>query len=209
MVRVSLPLCWGDVNDERNSLAAAAGLARELHFRQDKVLWIHPVNLLRHMPHLSHFANVTTLVFTNLIATVFHAISPANCFKPFVTSVRTLRLCRPVARPRSLMQIVLLFPAAVNVQISFPRWSVSDENLTLHPHLEEETEFTGILHLRGFEEKWSEFFALLSTCRLRFQKIRLMGCKFNTSTQLQALLESVSQTASAVQLVGVWKRRSN
>lgn len=159
------------------------------------------------MSHLSHFTNVTTIAFANLVAPVFDVASLTNCFEPFVTSVRTLRLSHPIARPTSLMQIVLLFPAAVNVQISSPRWSTTDENVNLHPPLQGEIESTGILQLRGFEEKWSEFFTLLSAHRLRFQKIRLIGCEFSTSVPAQALLEAASQSASTLHLVGFEKRR--
>ena len=125
------------------------------------------------MPYLSHFTNVTTLAFANLATGVFHAVSLVNCFKPFITTVRTLRLCRPITRPTSLVQIILLFSAAVDVQIAFPQWSLVDENVTLHPPLQGEIEFTGVLYLRGFGEKWPEFFTLLSARRLGSQNLRL------------------------------------
>jgi len=187
-------------------LEAAAGLVRKLHFRQEKRVWIHPSSLSRHASYLSHFNNVTTLVFANLVTSVFHEASLVNCFKPLNTSVRTLSFYRPIARPVSLMRTILLFPAVVDIQISSPRWSIAEENLTLHPPPKEEIEFTGILHLRGFGEKWAKFFTLLSTRRLRFQKVRLTWCEFNTSVPMQALLEAVSQGTSALHLAGSGKR---
>ena len=173
-------------------------------------LWIHPAILSRHMSHISHFTNVTTLVFVNLVAAVFDAASLTNCFEPFIPRVRTLRIRHPIARPTSLMQIILLFSAAVDIQISFPQWSVAGENPILLPLLvQEDIGFTGILHLCGFGEKWSEFFTLLSARRLRFQKIRLIGCESSTSTPTQALLEAASQSTSALHLAGPGRRGSH
>ena len=175
-----------------------------------KRLWIHPAILSRHMSHISRFTNVTTLVFVNLVVGVFDAVSLTNCFEPFIARIRTLRIRHPIARPTSLMQVILLFSAAVDVQISFPQWSVTGENPILLPFLiQEDIGSTGILHLCGFGEKWSEFFTLLSARRLRFQKIRLVGCESNTSTPTQALLEAASQNTSALHLAGPGRRGSH
>lgn len=107
------------------------------------------------------------------------------------------------------MQTILLFPAAANIQISFPQWSAVDEHTTFHPPLREEIRFTGALYLCGFGEKWSEFFTLLSARRLRFEKIRLIACELNTSVPAQALLEAVSQSTSTIHLAGIGKRGSD
>lgn len=197
---------WMQNGSERNLLAGIAGLARELHFRQEKHLWIYPANLTRYLSHLSHFSNVTTLVFANLVTGVFDATSLSNCFGSFINGVRTLQIHRPVTRPTSLMQIIVLFSSAVDVQISWPRWSIADANVTLHPPLQEENGLTGTLQLHGFGEKWFGFFALLSARRLRFQKVRLQGCEFSTSSLLQSLLEAVSQSTCTLYLDGPRKR---
>jgi len=191
---------------ERNPLAGVASLTRELHFSQEKHLWIHPANLPRYSSHLSHFTNVTTLIFTNIVTGVFDAASLSNCFEHFATGVRTLQIHHPITRPTSLMQILVLFSSAVDVQISYPRWSITDANITLHPPIQEESGFTGSLELHGFGEKWFEFFALLTTHRLRFWKVRLQDCEFGTSSLTQSLLEAVSQSACTLHLEGPRKR---
>ena len=191
---------------EWNPLAAIAGLAHELHFRQEEHLWIHPANITHYLPHLSHFTNVTTLIFANLVTGIFDETSLSNCFKPFIPVVRTLRIHRPITRPTSLIQIIVLFSSAVDVQISWPRWSIADANVILPPPSQEECGLTGTLQLHGFGEKWSEFFALLSTYRLGFQNVRLEGCELSASYPAQSLLEAVSQSACVLHLDGSGKR---
>ena len=192
---------------EPDSLAAIAGLARELHFRQVKCVWMRPTNLSCYASQLAHFTNVTTLVLTNFVTSVFHAVSLSNYLKPLTTVVRNLRVCHPITRPTSLAHLILLFSSAVNVQILWPRWSITDENTHLPAPLRSECGLTGILHLHGFGERWSEFFILLSAHWLGFRKIRLLGCEFKTSVPTQSLFGAVSQSARDLHLDGPGKRR--
>ena len=182
-----------------------AGLTREIHFHQATRIWVQPANLLRYTPLLSRFTNVTTLNFGNLFTAAFTAASLSKCFKPFIAGVRTLRLYHPITRPTSLIQFILLFSSAVDIQIFAPRWGIIDE-IDSNSIPQEESGFTGILSLIGFREKWPEFFALLSAHRLRFQKLRLQGCEFDTSVPTQSLLQAVSQNVSSLHLDGDGRR---
>ena len=185
-----------------------AGLTREIHFHQATRIWVQPANLLRYTPLLSRFTNVTTLNFGNLFTAAFTATSASKCFKPFIAGVQNLRLYHPITRPTSLMKFILLFSAAVHIQISGPRWSAADEidEIDSNSTPQEESGFTGVLHLHGFGEKWPEFFVLLSARRLRFQKLRLQRCEFNTSVPTQSLLQAVSRSACTLHLEGGGRR---
>ena len=168
---------------------------------------MRPTILTCYAPQLAHFTNVTTLVFTNLVTSVFHASSLSNYLKPLTTVVRNLRVCHPITRPTSLVQLVILFSSADNVQILWPRWSITNENAPLHTPLQSEYGLNGILHLHGFGERWSEFFTLLSAYRLGFRRIRILGCEFKTSAPTQSLFAAVSQSVDALHLDGPGKRR--
>jgi hypothetical protein len=190
-------------------LGTLASLTRELRLHQEKRIWVRPATLTPHLTHLARFTNVTTLVFANLVAPSFHATSLSRCFGSFATSVQRLRLHRPIARPTSLVQIILFFSAAVDIEIQSPRWSVADESEVLARPSPGGLRFTGTLHLRGFGERWPQFFALLSAQSLRFQRTRLIGCEFSTSTPTQLLLGAVSHSTRTLHLVGFGNRESS
>jgi len=186
-----------------------AGLTCELRFHQEKHLWIHPANLALHQAHLSHFTNVTTLVFVNLVTSPFHAVSLEDCFGSFARSVRHLRLHHPVTRPSSLMHCVLLFSAAVDIEIVHPRWAVVSEREDSPSRLPENAGFTGTLHLRGFSGPWLKFFELLSAQSLRFQRILLVGGNFQSSVPVQSLLVATAHYVRTLHLIAVSNRESN
>lgn len=193
-------------HDELSLIGTLASLTRELHFHQDKRSWVRPTVLAPHLPHLGHFTNVTTLGFANLVTSSFHAASLSDCFGSLITSVRRLRLNRPIARPVSLAQTIFLFSAAVDIEIQYPRWSVVEENAALVGPPPGSLGFTGTLHLRGFGERWPQFFDLLSARPLRFQKTRLMECEFSTPIPTQSLLDAVSGSTRTLHLVGFGNR---
>lgn len=196
-------------DDRPYFLGTLASLTQELRFHQERRIWVRPATLTPHITHLARFTNVTTLVFINLVTSSFHAASLSRCFGPFAAGVRRVRLHRPIARPTSLVQTILLFSAAIDVEIQHPRWSVADETEVLVPPPPGELRFTGTLQLRGFGEMWPQFFALLSAQSLRFQKIRLIGCEFSTSAPTQLLLGAVSHSTRTLHLVGFGNRESN
>ena len=186
-----------------------ASLTHELRFHQEQRYWVRPTTLDPHLEHLSRFTNVTTLVFASLATSVFCPASLSGCFGSFVPTVRHLRLHRPITRPKSLVQLVLFFSTAIDIEIQYPRWSASEEDgLLLHQPLRR-LGFTGTLYLRGFGERWSHFFALLSTERLRFWKTRLVGCEFCTSVPTQSFLGAISQNTRILHLVGSGYRESH
>lgn len=179
---------------------------RELRFRQVGRIWIYPKGFSRYIPHLSHFTNVTSLILSNFVTGVFSTASLSHCFQPFFSRVRNLRFHRPITRPGPLMQVILLFSSAINIQISWPRWSIADERIDLFPPLLEGSGLTGTLYLRGLGRKWHEFFTLLSARRLAFHEIRLQACEFNSLVPTQSLLEAVSQSARTLRLSECGKR---
>lgn len=120
-----------------------------------------------------------------------------------------LRLHRPIARPTSLVQTILFFSAAIDIEIQYPRWSIADEDEVLVHPPRGSLGLTGTLHLRGFGERWQQFFALLSAQPLRFQKTRLIGCGFSTSIPTQSLLGAVSRSTRILHLVGFGNRESS
>lgn len=65
---------------------------------------------------------------------------------------------------------------------------------------------TGMLLLRGFGEKWSQFLTLLSMEKPRFQRARLIECEFNTSIPTQTLLDAVSRNIRTLHLIGFGRR---
>jgi len=184
-------------------------LTRQLNFHQEKHLWIHPANLALYQVHLSHFVNVTTLVFVNLVTSPFHTVPLADCFGSFARSVRHLRLHRPVTRPSSLIHCVLLFSAAVDVEILYPRWAVVSEREDTPPRPPENVGFTGTLHLRGFLGPWVRFFEFLSAQSLKFQRASLVDCNFHSSSPVQSLLMATSHYVRTLHLAAVGNRGSN
>ena len=197
-------MCRGD---ESPLIGTLASLTQELHFHQGKHSWVRPTGLAPYLTHLGHFTNVTTLGFVNLVTSSFHAASLSGCFGSLITSVRRLRLNRPIARPVSLAQTIFLFPAAVDIEIQYPQWSVAEEDVALVYPPPGRLGFTGTLHLRGFGERWPQFFTLLSTRSLRFQKTRLMDCESSTSIPTQSLLDAVSGSTRTLHLVGFGNRK--
>jgi hypothetical protein len=107
------------------------------------------------------------------------------------------------------MHCVLLFSAAVDIDISYPRWATVNEREDSLPPPPGSVGFTGVLHLRGFVGRWPEFFELLSTQPIRFQKTRLIGCDFQSSIPAQSLLVATSHCVRTIQLVAVGNRGSN
>lgn len=188
-------------DDELGSSTVPASLTRELLFHQVKRLWVRPTTLAPHLGHLARFTNVTTLVFVGLATSVFRATSLLDCFGSFVPNIRRLKLYRPITRPKPLVDFVLFFSTAIDVEIQYPRWSVVEEGgLRLHPP-PRRSRFTGLLYLRGFGERWPHFFALLSAEELGFGKTRLIGCQLNTSAPTQSFLDAISRTTRILHLV--------
>ena len=187
-------------------VAILAGLTNELHFHQEKCLWIHSTYLASHQASLSRFINVTTLVFTNLVISISHMISLEECFGAFARGVRNLRLYRPVARPISLVYCILSFPTAVNIDISYPQWAAIEERDDLPPPPPEGVRFTGMLHLRGFMGRWPKFFELLSAQSIKFQKTRLIGCDFQNPIPVQSLLVATSNHVRTLHLAAAGSR---
>lgn len=183
-----------------------ASLTRELHFHQERLFWVRPVTLAPHLAHLARFTNVATLVLSNFVPSAFHATSILHCFGSFAARVHHLRLHCPIARPTSLVQIILLFPAVTDIEIQSPQWGLKDENEVLVPPPQGGPRFTGTLNLRGFGERWSPFFVILSAQPLEFRKTRFIGCEFGTPTPTQSLLEAVSHSTRTLHLVGFGNR---
>jgi len=183
-----------------------ASITRELHFRQVKKLWIHPTTLTPYLTHLARFTNVTTLVFANLIAAAFNAASVSHCFGSFATRVQHLRLYRPMARATSLMQIILLFPAVIDIEIRYPLWSPVDKCEVPVSPPSGGLRFSRSLVLEGFGQRWPQFFTLLSAHSLGPKKTTIVWCEFGTSIPTQLFLDAVSRTTRNLELVGFAKR---
>jgi len=204
-VVVDSPYYRGD--DDLDATVVPASLTHELQFHQEQRHWVRPTILVPHLGHLSRFTGITTLVFAGLVTSAFRPASLLGCFRPFVPTVRHLRLHRPITRPESLMQFILFFSTATDIEIQYPRWNTAEEEFPPHLFLRRPG-FTGTLYLRGFGERWSHFFTLLSAERLGFWKTRLIGCEFDTPVPTQSFLGAISQNTRALHLVGFGYRES-
>lgn len=184
-----------------------ASLTKELHFRQQKRFWISPVGLSHYLPHLAHFVNVRTLVFSGFATSAFNAESLSRCFGSFLSNVQHLRFHCPVSRPVSLIKTISLFTGALDVEIRHPRWSIAEgeEGFPIHS-FPGSLQLTGTLHLRGFCESWGRFFELLSAQPLKFKKLGLVGCGFSSSFPTQCLLDAASPSVRNLRLIGFGSR---
>lgn len=195
-------------DDELDPSTVLANLTRELVFHQEKRLWVRPTTLAPYLDHLARFTNVTTLVFVGLATSVFRATPLLDSFGSFIPSIRRLRLHSPITRPKPLVDLVLFFSSAIDIEIHFPRWSVAEES-GLRPHPPpRRPRFAGTLYLRGFGVRWPQFFTLLSTEELGFGKTRLVGCQLNTSAPTQHFLDAISRTTRILHLVVFGHRES-
>lgn len=191
-----------------DSSTEPANLTRELHLRQGKRFWVRPTTLAPHLEHLARFTNITTLVLVGLATSTFRGASLSDCFGPFVPRIQHLRLNRPVTRPNSLVQLVLFFSAANDIEVQDPQWGAFEED-GFYPHPPpRRTRLAGTLFLRGFGERWPHFFTLLSAEQLEFRKTRLIGCEFDTSVPTQSFLDAISQNTRILHLVAFGRRES-
>lgn len=170
---------------------------------------MHPAKLALHRTHLSHFTNITTLVFVNLVTRPFHTVPLTDCFGSFARNVRRLRLYRPITRPVSLIHCVLLFPAVTDIDISDPQWATQDEDGNTPAPRSGSVRFTGMLHLRGFLGRWVKFLGFLSMQSIGFQRVRLIGCDFQNPTIVRSLLAATSRNVRTLHLVPLCGRELN
>ena len=183
-----------------------ARLTRLLCLCQENNVWICPTGLTPHLMHLGGFTNVTLLAFTGLVTASFPGTSLPDYFRPFATRMKYLRLKRPITRPTSLVQIILLFPAVVDIKIENPRWCKAKESEVLTHPPAGAPGFTGELTLHGFGERWLQFFMLLSEQPLQFRRTTLSECHFSPSAPVQSLLGAVSCTTRTLLLGGSTNR---
>jgi len=158
-------------------------------------LWVGSTMLHPH-DHFKPLSGITSLTLSHISFTLLNFSTLRHTFCNLVPTLRSLRLLRPTACPRTLFLFISIFCNLQDTEIHSPSWDKPCD-----PLIESFGQRRGELCISEFNDGSFPFLSLLESQATNYERLTIRKCSFDDTRPLQRLVSANGQNMRRIQIV--------